>query len=482
MSHSRTKFTYVVLPLVPIFVSIAFAWNWVLIADDALISHRYVENFLERGEPYFNSNDRVLGLTSPGYFLVLSGLSKIVPLTIAYKFIAAVAYTVAGLALVNLFPASKISHRLLASTVFASNLHLAYWFFSGLETFFIPLFVMASVWAIRKRAVSLLIASFGLSILFRPEAWIAIFPVAVVSINLVRTSFWSDRWKSSAKYILASISLVVLAYISISAFIVAHYDNFVPMSLAAKAIGRSTFGVVAIKEFSAASIATLNLPIPYGYLVGVIIIALAAGIVMWKPPRTAIKHIEWAIGTGTIFFGIYLLTTGAWAWGWHYVFVSYATSFFLMAASITVAKRFRKQAAVPILALLVLAVWSGAEYGNLKNERINSFYIDQMQAAGAFVNDRYSEGKIVIVGSTGYFGRATRNMQVHDSIGLFTPEYVDARQDDISVLMVDVIPWDVFVCHKPTPPTDPISECIGDDNSGRVVGNFGVLWVIENTE
>ena len=96
-------------------------WNWVQIADDALITHRYVENFLANGEPYFNSGDRVLGLTSPGYFLMLSGISAIIPITIAYKLIAAAAYVLAGVALVHLFPSQKLAHRLVASVIFAAT-------------------------------------------------------------------------------------------------------------------------------------------------------------------------------------------------------------------------------------------------------------------------------------------------------------------------------------------------------------------------
>jgi hypothetical protein len=113
---SRLLITYA-----PIILSLVLVWNWVQIADDALITHRYVENFLANGEPYFNSGDRVLGLTSPGYFLMFSGISAIIPITIAYKLIAAAAYVLAGVALVHLFPSQKLAHRLVASVIFAAT-------------------------------------------------------------------------------------------------------------------------------------------------------------------------------------------------------------------------------------------------------------------------------------------------------------------------------------------------------------------------
>jgi len=93
-------------------------------------------------------------------------------------------------------------------------------------------------------------------------------------------------------------------------------------------------------------------------------------------------------------------------------------------------------------------LWSGLDFGNERNERINSFYIAQMQAAADFVDDRYPDDTVVVVGSAGYFDQAAPDKYVHDSAGLFTPEMVTAKQIDITTHITDVIPWDVFVCHK----------------------------------
>jgi len=127
-------------------------------------------------------------------------------------------------------------------------------------------------------------------------------------------------------------------------------------------------------------------------------------------------------------------------------------------------------------------LWSGLDFGNERNERINSFYIAQMQAAADFVDDRYPDDTVVVVGSAGYFDQAAPDKYVHDSAGLFTPEMVTAKQIDITTHITDVIPWDVFACHKAKGTTDPVSTCLSTNLTGRLVGNFGDLWIIENAE
>jgi len=183
-----------------------------------------------------------------------------------------------------------------------------------------------------------------------------------------------------------------------------------------------------------------------------------------------------------VVFGLYLLFSGAWVWGWHFIFVSYAVTVFLASISIRFFERPTAWQVLPVVVLIALMLWSGLDFGNARNERINSFYIAQMQAAAEFVDDRYPDGTVVVVGSSGYFGQSTPDKYVHDSAGLFTPEQVKAKQNDITTHITDVIPWDVFVCHKDKILSDPVSTCLSANLYGRLVGNFGDLWIIENAE
>ena len=169
--------------LIPVLGSVIFAWNWVLPADDALITHRYVNHFLEYGQPYFNFGDRVLGLSSPGYYLLLTGLSALMPLEIAYKLIASIAYVLTAVIMYKLLCVSHWRNKLLISVIFSSNIYYTYWVFSGMETFFIPLLAMISLWGVMKKSVSVLVIAFGVAVIFRPEAWIGIFPLVVTAFT-----------------------------------------------------------------------------------------------------------------------------------------------------------------------------------------------------------------------------------------------------------------------------------------------------------
>ena len=93
-------------------------WNWVLPADDALITQRYVLNYLEYGEPYFNRNDGVMGFSSPAYFLILSALSWVFSVEVAYKLIASLSYIATGVILFFLLPHSAGSKKIWFLVIF----------------------------------------------------------------------------------------------------------------------------------------------------------------------------------------------------------------------------------------------------------------------------------------------------------------------------------------------------------------------------
>lgn len=462
--------------LIPLLISVVFAWNWVMPADDALITHRYVNNFLERGEPYFNSNDRVLGLSSPGYFLMLAGVSAVFPVTIAYKLIASVAFLLAGIFIYRLFSINSWHNKLLVSIVYASNIYLTYWVFSGMETLFIPLFGMICLWAVLKKSVSVLIIAFGISIIFRPESWFALSPLIIAAILFDNRSANDKIWQLTKRSIVVSLTVVAAIYIALAAFILYYYDNLLPSSVTTKAgVGRLP-DMDRIEEFAASIVTPINIPVPFGYLVGVAVITAAVGVVFYSSFKLRLRRVDLALAAGAGAFSLYLILTGASVWGWYYVFITYVISYFLVSAALITIRRHGTWSYAPLLVLVGLALWSGVDYGMLRNERINSLYIDQMQAAAAFIEKNYEDGQNVVVSSSGYFGAKAPNMNVYDSIGLFSPDYVSARKENLELRMTDVIDWDLLVCASWG------QRCIDKKNAGRLVGSFGIVWVVENLE
>jgi hypothetical protein len=155
---------------------------------------------------------------------------------------------------------------------------------------------------------------------------------------------------------------------AVSAFVVTNYDNFVPMSVLAKAVNRNSFGMDAVEMFAARTIAPVNVPIPFGYVIGVLIIGGAAIFALSKHSRTSTDLVERSLIAGGFVFGAYLLAFGAWTWTWYYVFNWYVATFLLALASVSVANRFRAAAVVPLVILIGLMLWSGADFGNARRE------------------------------------------------------------------------------------------------------------------
>jgi hypothetical protein len=186
------------------------------------------------------------------------------------------------------------------------------------------------------------------------------------------------------------------------------------------------------------------------------------------------------MAVGAVVFGAYLLLTGAWVWPWHYIFISYVISVVLISNAETLLRASEKYGQIGVILIVALTLWSSAEYGNDKNARTQSFYIEQMQVAGRYVADQYPPETVVVVGSAGYFGQETMAMTVHDSAGLFTPEIVEARESDQSAKITDVIGWDVMVCHLSDSATNPVDRCLSEESNGIATTNFGALWIIEN--
>ena len=454
-------------------------WNWVLPADDALITQRYVLNYLEYGEPYFNRNDGVMGFSSPAYFLILSALSWVFSVEVAYKLIASLSYIATGVILFLLLPHSAGSKKIWFLVIFSGNLHILYWFFSGLESFFIPLFALLTVLAVTKRSGPLLIFVLSISIFFRPESWIALLPIMLVGVYSTIRQHSEQTWQLSKRNLTVTSAVSFGIATSIIVFIITQFDNLIPMSVQAKSVVPYTLTSDIIEEFAAEIIAPLNLPIPFGYVFGIGVFALI-GVANYTRFRTIdqLPLMRIVIVSGLL-FALYLLLSGASIYEWHYAFISVVAVYALIGFAQSLSNK-GKIIQIPVLILVIFSLaWSGFEYGTSKNQRINDFYIDQMQVVGEFISKNYEKDLIVVSSSTGYFGAVTRDFEVHDSLGLVTPELIDARKKNPNAKIVEVIDWDLFLCSSSTTSDDALADCLINTEDGKLVQNFGNMWLIE---
>ena len=225
----HTKRRYEMLALAAIVVVLAIALSaWIAPADDALITHRYVANFLGTGRPYFNSTDKIYGFTSMGYFILLSVVAKAVGIQIAYLGIAAIAYLFTFFAMIYVLGIDRSAHKFLWLMLFAANVHMAYWYFSGMETYFVVVFGILSLIALKRRSFALLTVSLTVGVFFRPEV--------LIMSGLISLIYVFIHWRSlRLKAVIFALILGAILSSPYIAYTVFYFENIIPLSISAKA-------------------------------------------------------------------------------------------------------------------------------------------------------------------------------------------------------------------------------------------------------
>jgi hypothetical protein len=466
------------LYLVPIFIAAIFGWLWVDIADDGLITHRSVNNMLSSGAPYYNTGDTVLGLSSPAYFLLLTGISTIVPVELAYKAIAFVAYCFLGIASLRIIVSSRFSQRTIhddwlklfvLSLIFASNLHLLYWTFSGLETFFIPIFFVLVVMAIRSDQKAVLVGLMITSILFRPESLVPLIPAAGLGIYLRTKTPEIASLSMPRRYALGSLVGMLALGISVALMMVLYSSRIIPMSILAKAALKrpDILDVSYLQNMLIQMVAPYDPPINFGLLFAFLLIGVAFVLSIFLLVRNKNSIPIGMLIFGTSVFSVYLVVSGASVYPWYYVFISFTISIVAMYLFSTAMNRKSvtvKPVYVAVALLIGLGIISSLNYGNKRNERIQEFYVGQMATLATLVNETFDPDSTIVVGSSGYFGHTATDMNVIDGIGLWTPEIVDARAGGDYSPAIELVKWDGWVCSTADP------YCLETAKQNKTVG------------
>jgi arabinofuranosyltransferase len=226
--------------LVGVLVTVALAWtgylSWFVIhqpeefvlTDDAYISLRYAQNWVNGAGIVWQPGDRVEGYTN---FLQVALFASGLRLGLSGELVG---YTV-GLvsALASLVVAALIARRLstseqdngwaggIAAVLIGANPFFAYWSMSGLETPLFILFCLLSVWAFYEtlsaglsdgksarlsRAVPLGVALIGAA-MTRPDGLILAFAVAAVAVLAI----WHTQRHQRALLNLSGVAMAVFA-------------------------------------------------------------------------------------------------------------------------------------------------------------------------------------------------------------------------------------------------------------------------------
>jgi len=224
------KAIYRLLPLIPALLIYAYlAHDLNFTQDDAYISYRYVENYLNGDGLVYNIGERVEGFTNFGWviYLILWGV-----LGVNYILISKITGFLFGIAIIVLtyflawlvFPVKDKWFSMLPVYLVAVNLSHAYWSPAGLETAAFSFFIVFSLYCYLKRNWWLI---FGLLLLvwIRPEgAFVAALLVLVET--LVEKRF--PRFSLSAGLAAFVLSLPYVV------FKVSYYGSVLPNPFYAK--------------------------------------------------------------------------------------------------------------------------------------------------------------------------------------------------------------------------------------------------------
>jgi arabinofuranosyltransferase len=217
----------ILLALIVIFVAHSLYFNFT--QDDAFISYRYVENFIQGNGLVFNSGERVEGYTNFLWIIILSIFAKVGLDMIVISKILGIAAGVMSLFLLyrisSLFFFEKDSWlALFPPILLTASSAFAYWSISGLETAFFVMMVLLSIY-LYLTSPRLWVVSCALSTLIRPEGAL-IFGI----IFLHQLFFRGDTFKQSV-FDLVGFVLLLLPWVI---FKIVYYGDILPNPFYAK--------------------------------------------------------------------------------------------------------------------------------------------------------------------------------------------------------------------------------------------------------
>ncbi len=212
-----------------IFAYIAIALNLDFFQDDAFISYRYVQNFLNGDGLVFNIGERVEGFTNFGWivYLILWDsfcidfilVSKVTGILLGAAFIL-----VTYLTALRLFDKKSKWFALLPVYLLAASMSLPYWSQSGLETAAFAFFAALSFYFYLKQSWQLVFA-LTIAVWLRPEG-------ALVAVMLIVIEAVVE--KRIPKFAIACAAIALIFSLPFAAFKQIYYGSILPNPFYAK--------------------------------------------------------------------------------------------------------------------------------------------------------------------------------------------------------------------------------------------------------
>ena len=398
------------LPFVSLLVLAALAWPHTV--DDAYISFRYSENFVNGQGLVFNPGERVEGFSNPlwVYLMMAPALLGVDP-TLVAKVLGICAAMATALLISRILErhfavSNAVRHP--ALFVFCGHISVVYYAVCGLETSTYSLLIVVLHYALLEKRYLLAAVATGLTAICRPEG-------AMLLLSLGTGLALSSSPKRSLRYLIVPLVIVAAQL----AFRHEYYGRWLPNTFYAKAIVHRKLAELLLHHTKAFIVGTAHWS--FSYLAGGSL-ALAGVVGMVKFWRI---HPPMLVSIALLCFFIWYSVFDWMAFGRFYLpllplLLTYAFAA-LNAAWEHFGSRGRQSLMIAAAAALVLATW-GVTLRSLRRLHYGDVYAPAMSARAyvapaLYMREHGRQGDLVAapeIGALAYFSR----LRMLDLLGL----------------------------------------------------------------
>lgn len=216
-------------PLIPALATfIYFANKLFFVQDDAYITYRYVQNFLNGHGLVYNIGERVEGFTNFGWTILLIFVRNLGFNYMLGSQIVGLSFGCATIVVIYLISRRIFGERdwfaLIPPYILGATLSFSYWSIAGLETASFVFLVTLSIYLYLKRSWSL-IATLTLAVWVRPEG--AFLTGLLILIELI-------QYRRLPRYSLICAGIAFVASLPFVAFKLFYYHSILPNPFYAK--------------------------------------------------------------------------------------------------------------------------------------------------------------------------------------------------------------------------------------------------------
>ena len=403
-------------------------WFWYathLTFEDALITFRYAENVASGNGFVYNTNERVLGTTTPLWTLLLAGVKFTgADLFSASKILSILLDTVTCLLIVFIMRSFGVRIMALCAVFFATSPVIIPVTISGMETSLLLCVMSVALLGYVRKNIFFGVG-LALTILTRTDG--VIYAAVFVGIGILHDSKWAFR----------QLAITCLFCLPWYIFSLAYFGSILPQSLLAK---RSVYHLDLIT--SAAPFINAFTPFLDIYPIKILsksifLLLLCTGMII----LFIRKSVFLPAGIFVFLYSAVFMFSRTIIFNWYLIppiFVSYillavAIDWCIIKVQRNISKRVLRNSLLPLFLFAILLMNVSLVQEKIeKYSQLQEFEKDVRQTIGVWLKDNAKPGSKIFLEPIGYIGYfAGPKLNIQDEIGLLTPKVVEFRSVDI---------------------------------------------------